>query len=42
MILVATDYLELYGRWDSPDSSAATIYGFYIYSTHFSALKLIE
>ena len=43
MILVAGNYIEIYARWDSPDSSAATIFGSSseIYKTNFGAFKIL-
>lgn len=44
MNLSAGDYLELYARWDSPDSSGATCFGSSSaqYRSHFGAYKIIE
>jgi len=43
MNLSAGDYLELYARWDSPDSSAASCFGSSSaqYRSHFGAIKII-
>ena len=43
MILVAGNYIEIYARWDSPDSSAATIFGSSseTYKTNFGAFKIL-
>lgn len=43
MNLSAGDYLELYARWDSPDSSSASCFGSSSaqYRSHFGAYKII-